>query len=85
MKQQTVFVLLALLLVSASCADALVYVYAKTCSTCRSLGARNCGYGSLGSKKYVSCDGATAIRNCDDCRRRFGTCQDRYITECFIG
>ncbi|EDS43009.1 gambicin [Culex quinquefasciatus] len=58
---------------------------AKTCSTCRSLGARNCGYGSLGSKKYVSCDGATAIRNCDDCRRRFGTCQDRYITECFIG
>ncbi|XP_058815927.1 uncharacterized protein LOC131679251 [Topomyia yanbarensis] len=83
MKQQTVCVLLALLLVTVSYADATVFVYAKTCSACKAYGAKYCGY--AGAKGYVSCDGATAIRNCDDCRKRFGRCQERYITECFFG
>ncbi|XP_058450112.1 uncharacterized protein LOC131429783 [Malaya genurostris] len=85
MKQQTVYVFLVVLLVTVSYVNATVYLYAKTCSSCKAYGAKYCGYGSLHSKGYVSCDGATAIKNCDDCKRRLGRCQENYITECFIG
>ncbi|EAT44088.2 AAEL004522-PA [Aedes aegypti] len=85
MKQQTVCILLALVLVSAAYTDALVFVYAKTCSSCKAYGARYCGYGSLNSKGYVSCDGATSIRSCSDCQKRFGRCREGAITECYIG
>uniref|UniRef100_C6ZQS2 Gambicin n=1 Tax=Ochlerotatus triseriatus TaxID=7162 RepID=C6ZQS2_OCHTR len=85
MKQQTVCILLALILVSATYADALVFVYAKTCSSCKAYGAKSCGYGYIHSKGYVSCDGATAIRSCSDCQRRLGRCRSGAITECYIG
>uniref|UniRef100_T1E3F2 Putative secreted protein n=1 Tax=Psorophora albipes TaxID=869069 RepID=T1E3F2_9DIPT len=85
MKQQTLCIILAALLVSVSYADALVFVYAKTCSSCKAYGARYCGYGYIHSKGYVSCDGATAIRNCNDCQRRLGRCHAGAITECYIG
>ncbi|XP_055635412.1 uncharacterized protein LOC129775131 [Toxorhynchites rutilus septentrionalis] len=85
MKQQTILVLFAVLLVSASYADALVFVYAKTCASCKALGARYCGYGYIHSKGYVSCDGANSIANCDACKRRFGRCVSGAITECYVG
>uniref|UniRef100_A0A182P1L2 Gambicin n=1 Tax=Anopheles epiroticus TaxID=199890 RepID=A0A182P1L2_9DIPT len=81
MKQ--VFILLAALLCTAAVADATVFAYASTCARCKSIGARNCGYGSL-RLKGVSCDGQTTIRSCADCRRRLGRCTSSFITECFL-
>ncbi|XP_058124009.1 uncharacterized protein LOC131281751 [Anopheles ziemanni] len=82
MKQSTVCLLLVVLLCSSAVADALVYVYASTCTRCKSFGASYCGYGT--PRKGVSCDGQTKIGSCDDCKRYGGRCEVTGITECYV-
>ncbi|XP_049280251.1 uncharacterized protein LOC125762331 [Anopheles funestus] len=79
MKQ--VCILLAVLLCTATVADAIVYVYASTCAKCKAIGARYCGYAG---RQRVSCDGQYTINNCVDCKRKLGRCTDGLITECFL-
>ncbi|XP_049535100.1 uncharacterized protein LOC125950822 [Anopheles darlingi] len=83
MKVTSVCILVAVLLCSAAVADATVFCYASTCSRCKSIGAKYCGYGTV-STKGVSCDGQTSIRSCADCKARFGRCVESYLTECFL-
>ncbi|ETN57788.1 gambicin [Anopheles darlingi] len=83
MKVTSVCILVAVLLCSATVADAIVYCYASTCERCKSIGAKYCGYGSIRTKG-VSCDGQTAIRSCTDCKARFGRCVQTGITECYL-
>ncbi|XP_053661878.1 uncharacterized protein LOC128711035 [Anopheles marshallii] len=71
MKQ--VCILLAVLLCTATVADAIVYVYATTCAKCKSVGALYCNYGNI-AQKGILCDGQRTINSCADCQRRLGRC-----------
>ncbi|XP_052867234.1 uncharacterized protein LOC128273332 [Anopheles cruzii] len=83
MKPTSVCILFAIVLCTAAVADAAVYAYASTCSRCKSVGAKYCGYGTV-SSKGVSCDGQTMIKSCADCKSRLGRCVESYITECYL-
>ncbi|XP_049535098.1 uncharacterized protein LOC125950821 [Anopheles darlingi] len=83
MKVTSVCILVAVLLCSATVADAIVYCYASTCTQCKNIGANNCGYGTLRSKG-ISCDGQTAIKSCADCKVRAGRCVQSGILECYL-
>ncbi|XP_058060221.1 uncharacterized protein LOC131210919 [Anopheles bellator] len=82
MKPTSVCIVFAIVLCTAAVADATLYAYAKTCSQCKSVGAKNCGY-AVFSMKGVSCGGQTKIKSCADCNKRSGRCV-WYKMECYL-
>uniref|UniRef100_A0A182RK43 Gambicin n=1 Tax=Anopheles funestus TaxID=62324 RepID=A0A182RK43_ANOFN len=79
MKQ--VYILLAVLLCTATVADAIVNVYASTCAKCKAIGARYCDYGNL--RQGIFCVGQTTINSCGDCQRYGGRCSSfSFLVQC---